>query len=128
MASTQSRSSKRNSVVEQQAQLAEPRPKRMSLTKRHQIICIFRHGEAISPRGDMPKNRVRFYTKDASCLPIPHSPIPRAHHPAVLGVGETSLPRAGSGRACRYLRSLSSVKIVKRRRERANQLHWGPIK
>ncbi len=30
--------------------------------------CTRAHGEAISPQGDMPKNRVRSSARDASCL------------------------------------------------------------
>lgn len=33
------------------------------------------YGEAISPQGDMPKNRVRFSNKDASCQQSTQSPL-----------------------------------------------------
>ena len=32
-------------------------------------------GKAISPRGDMPKNRVLFFRKDAACLLTARSPL-----------------------------------------------------
>jgi hypothetical protein len=67
-------------------------------------------GMAISPRGDMPKYRVRFSSKDAACPLLKSHPIqlfPALHVPTLMALGAGGDPPSPVGVIS--MRSLLSV-------------------
>jgi hypothetical protein len=103
------------------------RAKKMSLTKRHHIVCISVMGKRSPHEATCPRIASGFHQGRAMSAINPISQPPRAP-PGLPGHRRNLATSVESAWAGEYARTPIKHEGRERRRENANQLHWGSNK